>query len=80
MPTTAVRVTYRYNQPGDDVMVETEMPTKKRSKMWHLAFQTLIENRLRHHDHKGFRVSHQPHGGGDGAKCGAKLADTRHVI
>jgi hypothetical protein len=28
----------------------------------------------------GFGISHQPHGSGDGAKCGAKFADTPRVI
>jgi hypothetical protein len=28
----------------------------------------------------GFGITHQPHGSGDGAKCGAKFADTFHVI
>ena len=27
-----------------------------------------------------FGITHQPHEGGDGAKCGAKFADTFHVI
>jgi hypothetical protein len=29
---------------------------------------------------KWFTISHQPHEGGDGAKCGAKFADTPCVI
>ncbi len=29
---------------------------------------------------QGLGITHQPHGGGDGAKCGAKFADTPHVI
>jgi hypothetical protein len=28
----------------------------------------------------GFEITHQPHEGGDGAKCGAKFADTPCVI
>ena len=51
-----------------------------RSKKWRFAFQTFTETLASTPSTLGFGISHQPHEGGDGAKCGAKFADTPCVI
>ena len=51
-----------------------------RSKKWRFAFQTFTESPAATPSILGFGITHQPHEGGDGAKCGAKFADTPHVI
>ena len=51
-----------------------------RSKKQCFAFQTVTENPTATPSILGFGITHQPHEGGDGAKCGAKFADTPHVI
>ena len=51
-----------------------------RSKKWCFAFQTFTETPPTTPSILGFGITHQPHEGGDGAKCGAKFADTPHVI
>ena len=51
-----------------------------RSKKWRFAFQTCTETPADTPSTLGFGITHQPHEGGDGAKCGAKLADTPRVI
>ena len=52
----------------------------RRSKKRRFAFQTFTETPTTTPSTLGFGISHQPHGRGDGAKCGAKFADTPHVI
>jgi hypothetical protein len=52
----------------------------RRSKKQRFAFQTFTETPATTPSILGFEITHQPHEGGDGAKCGAKLADTRRVI
>jgi hypothetical protein len=47
-----------------------------RSKKRHFAFQTFTETPTNIPSIQGFGITHQPHEGGDGAKCGAKFADT----
>ena len=47
-----------------------------RSKNWRFAFQTFSETPARTPSTLGFGIMHQPHGSGDGAKCGAKFTDT----
>jgi hypothetical protein len=47
-----------------------------RSKKQRLAFQTFTETPVTTPSTLGFGITHQPHEGGDGAKCGAKFADT----
>ena len=51
-----------------------------RSKKQCFAFQTFTETPTTTPSTLGFGITHQPHEGGDGAKCGAKFADTPHVI
>ena len=51
-----------------------------RSKKQRFAFQTFTETPANTPSILGFGITHQPHEGGDGAKCGAKFADTLHVI
>ena len=51
-----------------------------RSKKQRFAFQTFTETPPATPSTLGFGISHQPHEGEDGAKCGAKFADTPHVI
>jgi hypothetical protein len=51
-----------------------------RSKKRHFAFQTFTETPAATPSTLGFGITHQPHEGGDGAKCGAKIADTPCVI
>jgi hypothetical protein len=51
-----------------------------RSKKRRFAFQTFTETPVITPPALGFGITHQPHEGGDGAKCGAKFADTPHVI
>jgi hypothetical protein len=41
-----------------------------------VAFQTFTETPIATPSILGFGITHQPHAGGDGAKCGAKFADT----
>ena len=55
-------------------------PQKPRSKKWRFAFQTCTETPATTPSILGFGISHHPHEGGDGAKCGAKFADTPCVI
>ena len=50
------------------------------SKKWRFAFQTFTETPATTPSTLGFGITHQPHEGGDGAKCGAKFADTPCVI
>jgi len=50
-----------------------------RSKKRRFAFQTFTETSAATPSTMGVGITHQPHGGGDGAKCGAKFADTFHV-
>jgi len=50
------------------------------SKKRHFAFQTFTETPTITPSTLGFGITHQPHEGGDGAKCGAKFAATPHVI
>ena len=47
-----------------------------RSKKQRFAFQTFTENPTATPSILGFGITHQPHEGGDGAKCGAKFAAT----
>jgi hypothetical protein len=47
-----------------------------RSKKRRFAFQTFTETPVITPPALGFGITHQPHEGGDGAKCGAKFADT----
>jgi len=51
-----------------------------RSKKRRFAFQTFTETPTTPPSIQGFGITHQPHEGGDGAKCGAKFAATPHVI
>jgi hypothetical protein len=51
-----------------------------RSKKQRFAFQTFTETPTNIPSIQGFGITHQPHGIGDGAKCGAKFAATPHVI
>ena len=51
-----------------------------RSKKRRFAFQTFTETPATAPSILGFGITHQPHEGGDGAKCGAKFADTPCVI
>jgi hypothetical protein len=51
-----------------------------RSKKQRLAFQTFTETPATSPSILGFGITHQPHEGGDGAKCGAKFAATPRVI
>ena len=51
-----------------------------RSKKRCFAFQTFTETPAKTPPTLGFGITHQPHGSGDGAKCGAKFADTPHII
>jgi hypothetical protein len=51
-----------------------------RSKKQRFAFQTFTETPPATPSILRFGISHQPHEGGDGAKCGAKFADTHRVI
>jgi hypothetical protein len=51
-----------------------------RSKKQRFAFQTFTETPTTTPSILRFGISHQPHEGGDGAKCGAKFADTLCVI
>jgi hypothetical protein len=51
-----------------------------RSKKQRFAFQTFTETPPATPSILGFGITHQPHEGGDGAKCGAKFADTLCVI
>ena len=60
--------------------VHKEMVPHTRSKKRRFAFQTFPETPATTPATLGFGISHQPHEGGDGAKCGAKFADTLHVI
>ena len=53
-----------------------QFPRQMRSKKWRLAFQTFTETPATAPPTLGFGITHQPHEGGDGAKCGAKFADT----
>ena len=46
------------------------------SKKRRFAFQTFTESPTTTPSLLGFGITHQPHEGGDGAKCGAKFADT----
>ena len=50
------------------------------SKKPRFAFQTFTETPANTTSKLGFGISHQPHGSGDSAKCGAKFADTSHII
>jgi len=64
-------------------MKNTEMlshPVRTRSKKQRFAFQTFTETPPATPSILGFGITHQPHEGGDGAKCGAKFADTCCVI
>jgi hypothetical protein len=47
-----------------------------RSKKQRSAFQTFTETPTTRPSTLGFGITHQPQGSGDGAKCGAKFADT----
>ena len=51
-----------------------------RSKKRRFAFQTFTETPATTPSTLGCGITHQPHEGGDGAKCGAKFAATPHVI
>ena len=51
-----------------------------RSKKQRFAFQTFTETPPATPSILRFGITHQPHEGGDGAKCGAKFAATPHVI
>ena len=51
-----------------------------RSKKHTYAFQTFTETPTNTPSIQGLGISHQPHEGGDGAKCGAKFADTSCII
>jgi hypothetical protein len=51
-----------------------------RSKKRRFAFQTFTETPAITPSILRFGITHQPHEGGDGAKCGAKFADTLCVI
>ena len=51
-----------------------------RSKKQRFAFQTFTETPADTPSTLGCGITHQPHEGGDGAKCGAKFADTPCVI
>jgi ABC-type Fe3+-siderophore transport system permease subunit len=51
-----------------------------RSKKQRLAFQTCTETPAATPSILGFGISHQPHEGGDGAKCGAKFAATLCIV
>ncbi len=51
-----------------------------RSKKRRFAYQTCTETPAITPSILGFGITHQPHEGGDGAKCGAKFADTPCVI
>ena len=51
-----------------------------RSKKQCFAFQTFTETPTTTPSTLGFGITHQPHEGGDGAKCGAKFAATPCVI
>jgi hypothetical protein len=48
----------------------------QRSKKRRFTFQTFAETPATTQSTLGFGIAHQPHGSGDGAKCGAKFADT----
>lgn len=50
------------------------------SKKRRLAFQTFTETHSNTASILGFGITHQHHGSGDGAKCGAKFADTSCII
>jgi hypothetical protein len=50
------------------------------SKKRRFAFQTFTETPGTTPPILGFGITHQPHEGGDGAKCGAKFADTPCAI
>ena len=52
----------------------------KRSKKQSFAFQTFTETPTITSSTLGCGITHQPHEGGDGAKYGAKFADTPHII
>ena len=49
-------------------------------KKRHFAFQTFTEAPVITPSTLGFGITHQPHEGGDGAKCGAKFAATPCII
>ena len=51
-----------------------------RSKKRRFMFQTSTETPTNTPSTLGFGITHQPHEGGDGSKCGAKFADTTHDI
>ena len=51
-----------------------------RSKKQRFAFQTFTETPAATPSILELGITHQPHGSGDGAKCGAKFAATPHVI
>jgi len=51
-----------------------------RSKKQRFAFQTFIETPTTAPSILRFGITHHPHEGGDGAKCGAKSAATPCVI
>ena len=74
------RPTPRRNQPECQRHVNTPRgcPGRRivRSKKRRIAFQTFIETPATAPPILGFGITHQPHEGGDGAKCGAKFADT----
>jgi hypothetical protein len=53
---------------------------RTRSKKQRFAFQTFTETPATTPSIQGSEISHQPHEGGDGAKCGAKFASTPCVI
>ena len=50
------------------------------SKKRRFAFQTFTETSATTPSTLCFGITHQPHEGGDGAKCGAKPADLLRVI
>ena len=78
------RPTPRRNQPECQRHVNTPRgcPGRRivRSKKRRIAFQTFIETPATAPPIPGFGISHQPHEGRGSAKCGAKFADTLHVI
>jgi len=55
-------------------------PNYMHSKKLRFAFQTFTETPANTPSTLGFGMTHQPHEGGDGAKCGAKFAATPHDI
>jgi hypothetical protein len=75
----AARASPRATQAIRTPVINTEIlthATYTRSKKWRFAFQTFTETPATAPSILGFGITHQPHEGGDGAKCGARFADT----